>query len=142
LTFTDLGDGIATLTGTPGIGDEGISPVFLRAVDSDDNFTTQPFDIDVGTTGVGTNISKSIKIFPNPVTEFLNIDLSKIESDVVNIAIYNNIGSKIFETNRNRNENNFVWNLTSETGNRVSNGLYFVEISGADFKIIEKIICN
>ena len=140
LTFTDLGDGIATLTGTPGIGDEGISPVFLRAVDSDDNFTTQPFDIDVGTTGVGTNISKCIKIFPNPVTEFLNIDLSKIENDVVNIAIYNNIGSKIFEINKNGNENNFVWNLTSETGNRVSNGLYFVEISGADFKIIEKII--
>lgn len=80
LEFSDIGYGYATIS--------GIAP-FINSVDnvvleaSNSSYTvTQEFDI---TTAQNTNIPEIdglVKVFPNPVNEFLNIELGKIQGNV------------------------------------------------------------
>lgn len=47
LTLNDAGDGTATLSGTPALGDVGDHSVVLRVTDRDGLYALQPFTITV-----------------------------------------------------------------------------------------------
>ena len=77
-------------------------------------------------------IDKTIKIFPNPTNEILNIE--KYNSSIREIAIYNILGNKVFESEYSNSIN--ISNLT--------NGLYFLRIIENNGSVVhlEKIVKN
>jgi hypothetical protein len=74
-------------------------------------------------------LSSTLTIFPNPVTDALNLSFTIQESSTVNVEIYNNIGQKVYNkvVTYNSGVNNEVINTT-----KFANGNYFVKISNTD----------
>ncbi len=77
-TLTDNGDGTAVLTGTAPATNED-DPVVLEATDGT-NTISQEFTIRVGVTEIATD-NNIVKFFPNPTTNFLNIQLLNKEEN-------------------------------------------------------------
>jgi hypothetical protein len=80
------------------------------------------------------------------VSNFAKISVKTPESATVNISILDNLGSVVFETN-GRNSDNFVWNLTNNTGRFVASGTYLVlveatSVSGRRFTYSARIGVN
>ncbi|MCG8581081.1 MAG: T9SS type A sorting domain-containing protein, partial [Bacteroidales bacterium] len=85
---------------------------------------------------VATSINKSnvasIAIYPNPATDFINIDLGNSESNV-NISLINSKGAVV---------NHFVAteSVTRIEINGLSNGIYFINIKGENINQTSKFI--
>jgi hypothetical protein len=47
------------------------------------------------TTGQEINLTKSVQLFPNPATEFIDVKLDQFPADKVNLTIHNIIGNKL-----------------------------------------------
>ncbi len=74
-------------------------------------------------------------IFPNPVSEHLNIDLNLEQSSYVNISILNSIGSvceTILNTNKNSGNHSFKWQASA-----FPSGTYFMNIQINDRKFVQ-----
>jgi hypothetical protein len=81
----------------------------------------------VQTVRVSSNIANSIKVYPNPVTDQLNVTFSSANAKVI---IYNSLGRKMEEVNVEGNMTTF------DVSNYVS-GLYFVKVNN---NAIEKFV--
>ncbi len=81
-------------------------------------------------------VNKSIKIFPNPVSEYLNIDLNNINGDAI-LNLYSITGKFILKAKLNRLQNKVNLN-TLESGTYLIK-LHFLEHKKEKtFKIIKK----
>lgn len=69
--------------------------------------------------GISENENNSLRLFPNPVNDFLTITGDVLD----NVLIYNTLGQKVDEYNTNENS------LTISTSN-YPNGVYFIKTSG------------
>lgn len=94
------------------------------------------------------NLSKagaSIKIFPNPFSNETKIELSCERPSQAYISVFNASGKKVAELlndSFSAGTRNYVWDGTSNTRQKLSNGLYFIHISVNGFSEIQKIIIN
>lgn len=107
------------IAGTPRNDDNGINSGHARV-----------FDISPTTLSTNDFISSEFKLFPNPASDILNIEL---QPGVVleNINLYNNIGQFMSSTK----------SLTIDTSN-LSQGIYFVEIITGLGKATKKLIID
>jgi hypothetical protein len=65
-----------------------------------------------------------IKVYPNPFTQFIQIDAK--ESQPLNLNIYNTSGQLVFNSTMNKA---FKWNATSENGSKLPKGIYLIKLS-------------
>lgn len=79
-------------------------------------------------------LEKNIKIYPNPASENITIDLGESNSKAINIDMIDSIGKIIFSENYT-NQNKVSVNLS-----QFSKGVYFVKITNDDKQQIEKLI--
>ena len=85
--------------------------------------------------GVDKNLLENkIKIYPNPASENITIDLGESNSKSLNIDVIDSIGKIIFSESYT-NQNKVSVNLS-----QFSEGVYFVKITNDDKQQIEKLI--
>ncbi|MCL8009527.1 T9SS type A sorting domain-containing protein, partial [Gelidibacter japonicus] len=73
-------------------------------------------------------IGSTLRLYPNPVSEFLQIKLND-SSELKHIAIYNNLGQLVSKENKTQiNVSNY------------SRGMYFVSIETANGKVTKKFV--
>ena len=81
VTFTDNGDGTATLTGTPAIGQQGSYPVAITATNGPANSVTQSFKLTVNAPPSTTDMSVAIT-GPNSTTAGSTVTYTVTASDL------------------------------------------------------------
>ena len=76
--------------------------------------------------------SNKLQLYPNPATNDLNI---KLQDNTTNykVAIYNTLGSMVFESNNQLSDNNNSINVS-----QLNSGIYFVKITDNENKIYQK----
>lgn len=98
---------------------------------------SQSFDI-LTATGINNNsASEQFQIFPNPVTEMLNVTADGIENGNYKLALKNILGQLILNENE-KIENNSFKNTISIS--EFPNGIYFLTIDNDKTRIVRKII--
>jgi hypothetical protein len=70
----------------------------------------------------------SLSVFPNPNKGLLQVRVAHVKSQVIDLIIYNNLGIQMFKTEY---KNNSI-TIDLESLN-LSQGIYFVEVSNAEF---------
>ena len=94
--------------------------------------------------GVSDNTSKfdNAKIYPNPFNNETTISFSLSNNENVTVRVYDLLGrnqATILNGAHSGNQN-ISWNRTNGKGQRLSNGIYFVEIKGNSKKSVLKVI--
>jgi len=82
--------------------------------------------------------AKQMIAFPNPAVSVTNFDFTLEASTAARLSIYDEMGRKIrdFDLNNYASGNHTLkWNLTSNTGMPVADGLYFYHLSAGDKNI-------
>lgn len=97
----------------------GIANVYGAKICSDGNLVNVQ-NVDAGTSG--------IFLYPNPASDFLNIDLQKSSGETV--RIYDTIGNLVLISE----------NLSIIDVQKLESGLYFVEVSGNETKLFGKFL--
>ncbi len=99
--------------------------------------------------GVGTgDLSKagaSVKIYPNPFSDQTSIQLNCERPSQAYISVYNASGQKVAELLNDSftaGTRNFTWNGSSDSGQKLGNGMYLVHIQVNGFTEIQKIVIN
>ncbi|MCK7589252.1 proprotein convertase P-domain-containing protein [Subsaxibacter sp. CAU 1640] len=85
---------------------------------------------------VAENVFEGFSIFPNPNNGSFNIKLNSPSSSKINIDVFDIRGREIFKTSYT-NTANFNQNINL---NNVQSGIYMVQISDGEKKVIKKII--
>lgn len=134
MSFTDIGDGTAELTGTPGFDNLGEFQVELLAEDGDGHSVEQFFVVNVSDPEVITgNDIPGIKIYPNPAKGNLNILLNEHHYLDLKVLLLNSFGQvvKNIEAKCNiQNQGKIVLNLAG-----INPGMYYLQIQkGSEFK--------
>jgi len=83
--------------------------------------------------------------YPNPFTDFTTIYYSLSQPQKVEISIYNSVGQKIktlVNAEQKVGDYNIRWNGTNDQGAALAKGLYVVSVSGANGRIVKKIMKN
>lgn len=82
-----------TLSGTPGAGDVGLNSWTVLVDDGTGGFGTALLNIDVKSVATNTEsfetIKPTIKVYPNPASQFLNIAFSNYKEESSIVSIYN-----------------------------------------------------
>ncbi len=105
-------------------------------------FNTCPYasnSISISATGIMVNsITNGLRIYPNPATNDVTVNFSVKSDEQVSVRFVNIVGQVIFENKMAAKANMDLSHtfLISE----LESGVYFVEVSSADFKYVEKII--
>ncbi|MCO6460817.1 MAG: T9SS type A sorting domain-containing protein [Saprospiraceae bacterium] len=93
-------------------------------------------DYTVSTKPLVEDLSKLVKIYPNPTNSLLNIDLSDIkDNDNVQVTITDISGKKVMFGQKNYLKDRLQLDLSQLTG-----GIYFVQVSSGNFRAIQKIV--
>lgn len=81
--------------------------------------------------------NENIKVYPNPFSDVLSIELKNAEPDEVNLLFYNNLGQLV-------NVTSFTWekgkNIKEIGTDYLSSGIYFVHVQTSRYTKIMKII--
>jgi flagellar hook assembly protein FlgD len=99
--------------------------------------------------GVGLNdFSKagaSVKIFPNPFSSETTLQLNFEKPSQIYVSVYDAKGLKVAELvndSYSAGTHNIIWDGSSDKGNRLNNGLYFIHIQVNGFTEINKVLIN
>ena len=99
--------------------------------------------------GVGTNdLSKagaSMKIYPNPFSKETKIQLTCDRHSQAFIGVYDASGIKVAELlndSFHAGSYTILWNGTSDNGQILGNGLYFIQVQINGFTEMQKVILN
>ena len=79
--------------------------------------------------------SIQFSMYPNPANEIVNVEFNTNVSNNINIHIFDLQGKLVLNSNSESESNGIQLNISN-----LSKGMYFVELIGSDFKIIEKLI--
>lgn len=78
------------------------------------------------------SVLKTLKVFPNPANSYTKIQIySDTYIDRSEINIYNTQGvlvKKLYQGKLNKGNNEFIWNLSSDKGQKLSQGMYFIHV--------------
>ncbi len=119
------------------------SPSFLLSVRTHDNSGIEPIDslqvlfdevVDCSdpATSIITNIEDNIRIYPNPCTHFIKINIQNNDFDLRNVVIRNMFGQVIFECT-------YTDGLLIDMRSYMP-GMYLVSIQGIEKNINERIL--
>ncbi len=91
-----------------------------------------------GSNGIHTNTKTmtGVKIYPNPFTDNLTVNLTSYESNNVTCAMYDMMGNLILKENVNVNKGDNEFKLKTDGLNQ---GVYFINISGSDGKKVSTL---
>ncbi len=78
-----------------------------------------------------------IKLYPNPTTGFINIEIDNAAQEALTIEITNIIGKQIYCIQFQSNETRFVERIDLS---QLSKGIYFIKIQGKEVIMLEKIV--
>ena len=87
----------------------------------------------------------NMTLYPNPFIEGLNIGLVLKNASKLNIVI-TDISGKIIETGLNTSEffmpgsYNFFWSCQEKNNKELTQGIYFIKVTGNDFSIVKKAL--
>ncbi len=76
-------------------------------------------------------------VFPNPASRTVRF-VSPIRGDV-RVAVYDALGRLVYSLS-DAGGDNVVWNLVNRDGERVSPGVYFVRLTGAEAEFTEQLV--
>ncbi|HRP01344.1 MAG TPA: T9SS type A sorting domain-containing protein [Candidatus Kapabacteria bacterium] len=70
----------------------------------------------------------TVRLYPNPAQDFVNIDFSKVESTINSARIFDIDGNLILDLKASNfnTENPFKWDMTNSQGYKVNNGAYLL----------------
>jgi hypothetical protein len=80
----------------------------------------------------------NVKIFPNPVTEYINLSYRLSKTQVVKIKVMDALGNEVL-TLLNQRIDAGNQNHSFEVQNRLSTGIYFVRVSAGTETIVKRI---
>lgn len=104
-------------------------------------FAMARYDTDTSLTSASFYKDHSIRVYPNPVNNELNITFNSIISTNISARIFDNNGREISISSLNNNINNFEQTITLNTFSELSKGIYFLNIilenKSYNFKIIK-----
>lgn len=75
--------------------------------------------------------NNKLQLYPNPATNELHVQLDDVTADH-KIAIYNTLGSLLYESNQLSNSNNSI-NIS-----QLNSGIYFVQITDSENRVFQK----
>lgn len=106
--------------------------LFVRAKDSNSNWSITTTLDEVASLSTEDNVLKSTRIYPNPFSETISILLTNTIS-IKNITIYNTLGKEVYKDNSNTKDLNLGF---------LPQGVYFLQLSTntakGTFKIVKK----
>jgi hypothetical protein len=109
----------------------------LLALEPNDtlHFMENPFDegglTDIEDDAPTNSDSLSVEVYPNPFNNQVKVKLVLNELSNINISIYNILGQKVIDIERNKNAENsysFIWNGKNSFGMNVATGLYILRV--------------
>ncbi len=132
--------------GTPNTSDEqnpesikyyssGLYDVTLIATNGggDDTLTKENY-INVVWVGVDeNNLPQNVKLYPNPTTGHLILEVTNIEFEKLNIEVYNSVGGLVYEEQKD-NAGKYLLNLNDQP-----EGIYFVTLRVNDMKTVQRV---
>ncbi|MEX2588602.1 MAG: M20/M25/M40 family metallo-hydrolase [Chitinophagales bacterium] len=87
-------------------------------------------------TGIKENLKQSILVYPNPVSDQINIHLSGSFSNDLNLKLYDNNGALIIE----EEHANPVNGRLSLNLNDLSTGLYYLQVRDGKKSVVKKVV--
>lgn len=96
--------------------------------------------ITVTNSGVGINenmMDASIKVYPNPANDFINIDIEKLTTDNISINVIDMLGKTVYSTQKPAGTQSMQ--IPMET---LAKGIYQIEIRTGNYSNIQKVIKN
>ncbi len=128
LSITDHGDRTATLSGTPTSSDSGIQEIIISLTDGIiPQSVTQTFNLSVITGIFNPETNFSIKIYPNPADEFINVPIAGLYRKGI-LVIYNIRGEKLFkQIIKSSVSEDLLINISD-----LAKGSYFITISDTE----------
>jgi hypothetical protein len=140
LTFTDNGLGSGTLSGTPGQNDDGVYPVIISAYDGI-VYAPQFYELHVEAPSEIKEFGNKaeLQIYPNPTTDYTDIQINLSENSRVGIKLINTIGEQIEQI---KNSEYIPAGILNHRINlkHLNAGIYYVEITIGDRKLVEQIV--
>jgi len=100
---------------------------FLTAVKTTDLTFIQPIVLSVG----DSYLNSQVKLFPNPSTDRIYLDLGEFQHDLTSIIIFNAMGQQVKTVRAVNNEIDI---------SELTNGLYFIELEIGHNRLIKKVI--
>jgi hypothetical protein len=82
-------------------------------------------------------VEESVSTYPNPASNYLNIQYSLIDDSEVNLEVFDVLGSKVLEQQLGSRSNQVQNHKINVSG--LKEGLYFVTINAGDSRVTKKI---
>jgi hypothetical protein len=114
LEIITSGEGLILISKSDGRTTTGIDP--LAAVD-------------------GETLSKSVSVYPNPASNFMNINIPG--GSVSEVNVYDISGRVVFQE---KTGNDITWDLTNAEGSKVSPGVYIITVDDGSERIVKKAV--
>ncbi|MGZ6539843.1 MAG: T9SS type A sorting domain-containing protein, partial [Bacteroidia bacterium] len=93
------------------------------------------------TTGISdNNESVSLNVFPNPVTDNINVAFNLNQSENISMNLFS-VDGKLIRTFENKTIDQGYFNQTYSTEG-ISKGIYFLRLSSNNFSESKKILVN
>jgi len=87
----------------------------------------------VGMDDLGTDLSGSINVYPNPVENQINIDLSDAPTGVTSIKMYDALGKVVFQQSTSNER------ITIDAS-KFESGIYMIDMMGSNWKATKKVV--
>ena len=87
----------------------------------------------------------SIRVFPNPVNDLLNIQLNLEKAEEINISVFDLTGKKviqIYSGELSEGEHDLTWNIRDPGGVKVSPSVYLLQLQSKSKIELHKIVIN
>jgi hypothetical protein len=81
----------------------------------------------------------SVKLYPDPASNEINLEISFDKTESVTIKIYNNLGEQIVSENKKLNTGANKVKLNTED---LTNGIYFISLTSSKESITQKVIIS
>ncbi len=86
---------------------------------------------------VSENQLPALKILPNPSTGVLNVKLGNFSDDIIEVKVYNSLGSILYSATKTCDNSNPSFTLDF---GEIEPGIYYIVISGEQLNLSDKII--
>jgi len=93
----------------------------------------------------GNNLENELNVFPNPATDFINIEFQQQEKANISINIYNLEGklvANIIKGTFEKGQHNISWNGCNDQGVKLQKGIYFCKMEFALHSITKKLLLH
>ena len=83
--------------------------------------------------------NSDVKLYPNPATDEFNVQFVASNSGILQVKLYNALGSVVFAEKYNFNEGNVIVNIQLDQY-KIRKGMYYVSLESEDVTKTQKLI--